>query len=182
MRIDHILGFFRIWRIPYSATQGIMGYFYPAIPVTEDEFRMRNIPFNYDRYCKPLLNDQILWEYFGNEKEAISGFFMNNHFDGTYSFKDEFDTQRKLRDYFDQNPHPWAEDKLISLCANVLFLTEERNGNTVYHPRFNLSKTESFRYLSDWRKKVLTICMLIISSAVRMPCGIRVRWRNFPLS
>jgi len=152
MRIDHILGFFRIWRIPYSATQGIMGYFYPAVPVTEDEFRMRNIPFNYERFCKPVINDQILWDHFGNEKDNISGFFMNHHFDGTYSFKDEFNTQRKLREYFDIHPHPWAEEKLISLCANVLFLTEEREGNTVYHPRFNLSKTESYRYLSDGEK------------------------------
>ena len=42
---------------------------------------------------------------------------------------------------------------MISLCANVLFLTEERNGETVYHPRFNVYNTESYKYLSDWEKK-----------------------------
>ena len=30
-RIDHILGFFRIWEIPYESTQGLLGYFSPAI-------------------------------------------------------------------------------------------------------------------------------------------------------
>ena len=30
-RIDHILGFFRIWEIPYEYTQGIMGHFSPAL-------------------------------------------------------------------------------------------------------------------------------------------------------
>ena len=30
MRIDHVLGFFRIWRISSEATQGLLGYFYPA--------------------------------------------------------------------------------------------------------------------------------------------------------
>ncbi len=153
MRIDHILGFFRIWRIPYSATQGILGYFYPAVPVTENEFEQRGIPFSYDRYCKPYINDHILWDNFGDEKEGIQNYFLNNHFNGTYSFKEEFDTQRKLREYFDQNPHPWAEDKLISLHANVLFLEEERDGNRVFHPRFNLSKTTSYQYLSDWEKE-----------------------------
>lgn len=153
MRIDHILGFFRIWRIPYSATQGILGYFYPAIPVTENEFQQRGIPFNANRYCKPYINDQILWNYFGDEREAIHQQFMNNHFDGTYSFKDEFDTQRKLRTYFDENPHPWAEEKLITLAANVLFLEEKLDGETVYHPRFNVHKTDSYQYLSDWEKK-----------------------------
>jgi 4-alpha-glucanotransferase len=39
MRIDHILGFFRIWRMPVSATQGILGYFYPAVPITLEEFK-----------------------------------------------------------------------------------------------------------------------------------------------
>jgi len=155
MRIDHILGFFRIWRMPISATQGILGYFYPAVPVTQEEFVLRNIPFNHDRYCKPYINDQILWDYFGDQRDVIHHEFMNNHFNGTYSFKEEFNTQRKLREYFDQNPHAWAEEKLITLCANVLFLEEEREGGTVYHPRFNIDKTDSFKYLSDWEKKSL---------------------------
>ena len=84
-----------------SAPQGLLGYFYPAVPVRMEEFAARNIPFNYDRYCKPYINDQILWDYFGDERDAIHSFFMNNHFNGTYSFKEEFDTQRKLRNYFD---------------------------------------------------------------------------------
>ena len=153
IRIDHILGFFRIWKIPVSATQGVLGYFDPAVPVKMEEFHARFIPFNFDRYCKPFINDQILWDYFGEEKENISYYFMNNHFNGTYSFKEDFNTQRKIKDYFEKNPHVWAEEKLISLCANVLFLHEEKNGETVYHPRFNLFKTDSYRYLSDWEKE-----------------------------
>lgn len=42
MRIDHILGFFRIWRMPASAVQGILGSFYPAIPVTKKNWRIKN--------------------------------------------------------------------------------------------------------------------------------------------
>lgn len=155
MRIDHILGFFRIWRMPISATQGILGYFYPAVPVNMEEFNARNIAFSYDRYCKPYINEQILWDYFGNEKDTIHNHFMNNHFDGTYSFKEEYDTQRKLKDYFAKNPHDWAEDKLISLCANVLFLPEERDGKYVYHPRFNVQNTDSYKYLSEYGRKAI---------------------------
>lgn len=152
MRIDHILGFFRIWRMPISATQGILGYFYPAVPVVLEEFRARNIPFDFDRYCKPFINDQILWNYFGEESgKALE--FINNNFNGTYSFKEEFNTQRKLSDYFKKNPHNPIEEKLIALCTNVLFLTEERNGETVYHPRFKVYNTDSYSYLSDWEKK-----------------------------
>lgn len=154
MRIDHILGFFRIWRMPISATQGILGYFYPAVPIVLGEFKALHIPFNFGRYCKPFINDQILWNYFGENANKAFEFIQNNH-NGTYSFKEEFDTQRKLSDFFKKNPRGLIEEQLISLCANVLFLTEERNGETVYHPRFNLYKTDSYQYLSDWEKKTL---------------------------
>ncbi len=153
MRIDHILGFFRIWRMPVSATQGILGYFYPAVPVVLEEFKALHIPFDFDRYCKPFINDEILWKYFGEEaNNALK--FMDDNQDGTYSFKEEFNTQRKLSDFFKEHPNP-LEDQLLSLCANVLFLPEERNGETVYHPRFNVYNTESYAYLSDWEKKAI---------------------------
>lgn len=154
MRIDHILGFFRIWRMPVSATQGILGYFYPAVPVTLDEFNARHIPFNFDRYCKPFINDQILRNYFGESREKVLEFITSNH-DGTYSFKQEFDTQRKIADFFKKDPDNPIEEQLISLCANVLFLVEERNGQVVYHPRFNVYHTDSYHYLSDWEKKAI---------------------------
>ncbi|CAD7802951.1 4-alpha-glucanotransferase [Chryseobacterium aquaeductus] len=154
MRIDHILGFFRIWRMPISATQGILGYFYPAVPIVSEEFKARHIPFDYDRYCKPFINDLILWNYFGEQSNKVLDFLNNNH-DGTYSFKEEFDTQRKLTDYFKKKPLGSIEEQLILLCANVLFLPEERNGQTVYHPRFNAFKTDSYKYLSDWEKKAV---------------------------
>ncbi len=146
MRIDHILGFFRIWRMPISATQGILGYFYPAIPVTIAELQEKGIPFNYNRFCTPYINDEILWNLFGDQNTYIKDQFLSENGDGTYAFKVDFDTQRKLTEYFESNPH-WASEKLISLAANVLFLIEDRDGEQVYHPRFNINKTESFRFL-----------------------------------
>lgn len=154
MRIDHILGFFRIWRMPISATQGILGYFYPAVPIVLDEFKARHIPFDFNRYCKPFINDRILWEYFGEESNKALEFISNNN-DGTYSFKEEFNTQRKLTDFFKKNPKGAIEEKLVSLCANVLFLTEERNGETVYHPRFSVYNTDSYKYLPEWEQKAI---------------------------
>ncbi|AZA79128.1 4-alpha-glucanotransferase [Chryseobacterium sp. G0186] len=154
MRIDHILGFFRIWRMPISAVQGILGYFYPAVPIVLDEFKAWQISFKFDRYCKPFINNQILWDYFEeNSVKALE--FMDHNEDGTYSFKKEFDTQRKLVDFFKKKPLGPIEDQMISLCANVLFLTEERNGETVYHPRFNVYNTESYKYLPEAEQKAI---------------------------
>lgn len=152
MRIDHILGFFRIWRMPISAVQGILGYFYPAVPIVAEEFKAWQIPFKFDRYCKPFINNEILWKYFaGDSGKALV--FMDRNEDGTYHFKEEFNTQRKLVDFFKKKPHGALEEKLISLCANVLFLPEERKGETVYHPRFNVYNTESYQYLPEAEQK-----------------------------
>ena len=44
-RIDHILGFFRIWSIPMNAVEGILGHFVPAVPVYKNELFEREICF-----------------------------------------------------------------------------------------------------------------------------------------
>ena len=43
-RIDHILGFFRIWEIPSQYSSGSMGHFNPALPYPEDEIRAAGLP------------------------------------------------------------------------------------------------------------------------------------------
>lgn len=34
-RIDHILGFFRIWELPEHAMTGLVGKFRPSIPLSQ---------------------------------------------------------------------------------------------------------------------------------------------------
>lgn len=41
LRIDHVLGFFRIWRIPATSSTAMLGRFDPSIAVTRDELRAR---------------------------------------------------------------------------------------------------------------------------------------------
>ena len=38
-RIDHILGFFRIWEIPVGISSGLLGHFNPALPYSAGEIR-----------------------------------------------------------------------------------------------------------------------------------------------
>ena len=40
-RIDHILGFFRIWEIPLGIKSGLMGHFNPALPYSAEELRAK---------------------------------------------------------------------------------------------------------------------------------------------
>lgn len=49
-RIDHILGFFRIWEIPGNCITGLLGRFYPSVPVWRDEL-IRNGIWDINRLC-----------------------------------------------------------------------------------------------------------------------------------
>lgn len=46
-RIDHILGFFRIWQIPKESVHGLLGHFSPAMPLSpEDMSRLYGFSFD----------------------------------------------------------------------------------------------------------------------------------------
>ena len=98
-RIDHILGFFRIWSIPIDAVEGIMGHFVPAIPVHVNEFGERGMWFDHDRFCKPFINDVVLDEVFGNYSGKIKADFLIRKEYGLYDLKPEYATQRKVEAY-----------------------------------------------------------------------------------
>src|SRR5207249_944079 len=101
-RIDHILGFFRIWSVPSHAVEGIMGYFVPAIPLHVDEFRQKNIWFERNRYTKPHITDHILRQLFGTEDEVVKMGFLDSDGSGNYSLKSQFATQRQVESYFNE--------------------------------------------------------------------------------
>ncbi len=45
-RIDHVLGFFRIWEIPMPHKSGLMGQFSPALGMTREEIEGYGVQFN----------------------------------------------------------------------------------------------------------------------------------------
>jgi len=62
-RIDHILGFFRIWEIPIDAVNGLLGHFSPALPYYPEEIRRAGIPFDEDRMTKPFIREEFLSDF-----------------------------------------------------------------------------------------------------------------------
>ena len=45
-RIDHILGFFRIWEIPVPEKSGLMGHFSPSLPFAQGEIEAQRLPLD----------------------------------------------------------------------------------------------------------------------------------------
>ena len=51
-RIDHILGFFRIWEIPKTAKSGLLGHFSPALPLSKEEIESFGFHFIKSKHVK----------------------------------------------------------------------------------------------------------------------------------
>lgn len=150
-RIDHILGFFRIWEIPSNAVDGLLGYFNPSLPYSADEIRSLGYLFNYDRDCTPFIREYIIKEYFKNDYKIVSDIFMDNVGWEVLMFKKEFSSQRSIEQYFVENPKSEVikyKDSLFSLITDVLFIQDPYDNNK-YHPRISAQYTKSYSNLSQ---------------------------------
>ncbi|MDR1417378.1 MAG: 4-alpha-glucanotransferase [Prevotellaceae bacterium] len=155
-RIDHILGFFRIWEIPLHSMQGLLGYFSPALPLSVSELNQRGAWFDADRLCLPYVRKHVLQELFGDEAHAVSQFFMEEYKAHALRFKPEFNTQRKLEDFFAAQESYSSElkEKLFDLLNDVT-LIEDKSKRSYYHPRIAMHYTRSYRDLDEQQKQAL---------------------------
>jgi len=148
-RIDHILGFFRIWSSPAHAVEGILGYFVPAIAIEPNEFAARGIVFNYDRLTKPHITDAVLGEIFGEEAEAVRADYLDATGDDEYRLKHGFATQQQVENHFATLPQNERNAKLkiglFDLISNIILLAVDGK----YHFRFSMEQTSSFKDLAE---------------------------------
>lgn len=153
-RIDHILGFFRIWSIPLQSVEGIMGRFSPAIPVDISEFYSRHISFNHDRYCKPYITQSIVEAIFKERSPEVIEKFLEKKSDG-YDLKDFVNTQAKVADFFIKEPDEILMRGLFDLNSNVILFEEENSNGQRFHFRIAIDKTSSFYQLDNYTKSIL---------------------------
>lgn len=150
-RIDHILGFFRIWTIPTNAVEGILGRFVPAIPVRKEEFLNRGIPFHYERFVHPFISDSVLLEIFGTEAAFVKNQFLTPGQHGQWNLKPEYATQRQVEAFFatmdNSERNRKLKEGLFDLISNVILFPE--NDPHAFHFRFDVEKTSSFRHLDS---------------------------------
>ncbi len=154
-RIDHILGFFRIWQVPYDHVEGIMGHFDPAMPIHIDEIRNRGIDFDYNRYCRPYIRWYMLEQWFGDAAEYVKGNFFHDSGDGYFHLSEKVINQRRIVDYFTEHPqNDSIRDGLLDCASEVLFFEVPGSGGTLFHPRCSMQATYAYRDLDPdtrWR-------------------------------
>ncbi len=163
-RIDHILGFFRIWQVPFEHVEGIMGYFDPALPIHIDEIRSRGIDFDYNRYCRPYIRDESLAERFGDAVEEVKLNYLNDCGGGYWQLRESVFTQRRIVDHFKTMPQDahqaWIKTCLFDCASDVLFFEVPGSRGTLFHPRCSMQSTKSYQDLLPdirWRVEELYI-------------------------
>ena len=125
-RVDHILGFFRIWSIPAHAVEGILGHFVPAIPVDANEFAARGIAFDRERLHQAVHHRRGAAGNFRrrSRKPSVANFWMQPKWH--LPLKPEFATQRQVENDFAAREPIRATRKsklgLFDLISNVILL------------------------------------------------------------
>ena len=153
-RVDHVLGFFRIWEIPDDAVFGTLGHFSPALPLTISEIEYFGLPFRKDFMTRPFINDKVKDRLFGIHAQYVRDNFLIPRSYGLYDLKPEFNSQKKVRAYFDGRGDEnslWIRDGLYRLVSSVLFLEDPRQPE-MYHPRISAFQEPVYEALSGEEK------------------------------
>ena len=153
-RIDHILGFFRIWEIPSHSVHGLLGQFVPALPMSVDEIQSYGLPFQKDFMTKPFINEEMLNKMFGDKAAFVKETFVQHAHDDIYEMRPEYDTQRKVEAYFSDKKDEESihiREGVYALISNVLFVPDRKHPS-MYHPRIAVQNDFIFGRL-DWKEK-----------------------------
>lgn len=156
-RIDHILGFFRIWEIPMHAIQGILGQFSPALPLSPEEIGSYGLTFQLERFTKPTFQSSLLEASFGSNADWVKRTFMQVTKDtDCYEMQIAFNTQRKVEAYFEKSSLSKGlsaeqirmRDSLFQILSDVLFIPDHKEPQ-LYHPRINARNTNVYKTLTE---------------------------------
>lgn len=193
-RIDHILGFFRIWEIPMSSVQGLLGYFSPALPLTLDEIHSYGVRLDIDRMLKPYIHSHFLENVFGSYTQEVITKYLTQVSDVCYELKEDYNTQQKINTYFgisNDDKTQCIREGLYSLCNEVLFVRDKKEPDRL-HPRITVQTTYSFNDLDNntknsfnclyddffykrhsqyWREQAMQKLPTLISSTSMLVCG-----------
>ena len=155
-RIDHVLGFFRIWEIPSSSVHGLLGQFSPALSMTREEIEAYGLHFDEQLYTEPFITDWVLDRIFHEHADEVRATYVEPRGDGRYRMRTAYDTQRKVEAAFEGKTSEtdiMLRDGLYALISDVLFLRDHRNSEK-FHPRISVQFDFIYESLSDHDKYV----------------------------
>ncbi|MDO4496532.1 MAG: 4-alpha-glucanotransferase [Bacteroidales bacterium] len=169
-RIDHILGFFRIWEIPTHSVHGLLGQFAPSLPMSPEEIGSYGLGFQKEFMTEPFINDDLLEQRFGmlrhymteepgcwdglDPVEYVKKTFLDHKEHDMWTMKPQFATQRQVEGFFSgkkKQRNLDMKETLYSIISNVLFVEDHRRKG-FYHPRISAQLDYTYTRLQGWEK------------------------------
>ncbi len=152
-RIDHVLGFFRIWEVPAEAVHGLLGHFSPALPLSADEIKHYGLHF-HEWMTRPYIHDHVIRGIFGEYTNEVMSLYLDHKSHDKWALKPEFATQKKVENRFkgikDENSL-FIRDGLYALISEILFVYDPKEPDKV-HPRISAQFTYAYQALNDHEK------------------------------
>jgi len=153
-RIDHILGFFRIWEIPVEFASGLEGHFNPALPYSGDEIIGKGLhidglfhedprhPGMYQPYITPDSQNLPMWQ------QEVYGAMYNDFF---FHRHDEFwrvNAEKKL-------PELLSATGMLA-CGEDLGMVPDCVPGVMEHEKILSLKMRGMEQEGEW--KTLSVC------------------------
>lgn len=155
-RVDHILGFFRIWQIPMDQVEGLLGHLHPSVPVHVNEFQEKGLWFDYNRFCKPHITDAILWDFFKEEAVFVKANYLQIEDGWMLRLKPEYCSQKRIEQLHREGLiSDTVKSGMYDLISNVLFFEAEGSNAKLFFPRFGMQQTRSFADLDAHTQRML---------------------------
>jgi 4-alpha-glucanotransferase len=165
IRLDHVIGFFRIWEIPGDAVTALRGRFNPAIPLDRNELEEAGIQ-NIEALCEPYITDPVLEKVFGGRAREVISDYLEPSLPGRYRFRSQFDSQNAIAAHFlarfgggdgcvlSDADHA-ALHGLFRIHDDVALIPDKPGDRVHFHPRIALDLTWVFQSLDARTQAVL---------------------------
>lgn len=150
-RIDHILGFFRIWEVPLDYIQGLCGHFSPALPLSKEEIEQYGLTFNEKRFTTAHINQKFLPGLFGEYTHEVIDTYLLQSSSNHFILKPFCNTQRKIEKLFEGKSDTKSgllKNGLFTITNEVLFLADPQEKHH-FHPRISGSQSYIYQELSN---------------------------------
>lgn len=154
-RIDHVLGFFRIWEIPIDSVHGLLGQFSPSLGMTREEIEAYGLHFQEKQFTRPFIADWLLERVFREHTGLVKEKYLVHEHDDIYRMHPDYDTQRKVEAAFEGKTSEvdvWIRDGLYSLISDVLFVRDRKEPHK-FHPRISVQHDFVYEALYDCDKE-----------------------------
>lgn len=124
LRIDHVLGFFRLWSIPASEKTARCGYFEPSVPITQAQLEKLGLKGELiDRLAVPAIRRSAVMNACGVlGKSVLRRFFAKTGTHAVYRFKETISSEKDIEKRTQKSPQ--LTDVIWKFWADRLLLRD----------------------------------------------------------